>query len=375
MPNIVRYFTIILITAFFVSTALRAEEVESAFFQAYDKFYEVASEFKNTLVQLIPPEGFQYSEEDLQEYQQLLSALFEEKPEYQSTDLDELKFYKEAKELAQMTGLPHRELAIYQRGNGTHGLRNLLYSVKNLQNIQWVSWYMVLIDGTNLTVEEFLDDASEDPQLITLRTEYGEQSAHFNQTYDILLANNALALQTTSDIPTKNHLVVKAYIYRYIAGKAGKVWYDGFSESRAGYPLTNAIPERFPEAVALAKKLEVNFYDLAFIQQKNGTMGLRSVIGTMSWLDTQGIIAEIFTPADWQRVMNWAELSFPELFPIASRRSMEIPPAFQVRYYSASNVYLGYNTEDGFFYGYSSTLWGASVQKFGALNDYLPLVE
>jgi len=367
MNKITKYF-IIFTSILFIGNAQAVEEreLEAMFFQTYDALYEVADRFKNTIVQLAPSEAFQYSEADLQVYRELLST--------EDVNDDELGVFDESRDMAQVTGLPYRELAVYQKGNGTYGLNKLLHSVNNLQHIQWVSWYMVLIDAPGFADDTFLfiDDGLTQPQLAVLRTEYNEKVINFNQAYDALLRYHSTALQTTQDIGTKNQLAVNAYIYHYIAKKAGEV--TGLSKNRSGYPFTNAIPAYYPEAAMLAERLNVDFYDLAFIQRQTGTMGLRSLLSNMDWLDVESLITEVFEPSlpDWQRVMNWAESVFPEFFPSISRQSLEIPPAFQVRYYSGSNTYLGYNMQDGFFYGYSPAFWGMSVQKFGALNEYLP---
>lgn len=370
MNKITGYF-IVLISMLFASNSPATEEseLEETFFQAYDQLYEVADRFKNAITQLTPPETFQYTEEDLQAYRQLLSA--------EDGGNEVLGVFEEARDMALVTGLPYRELAVYQKGNGTYGLNQLLHSVNHLQHIQWVSWYMTLIGAPGFADDTllFMDDGSTQPQLAALRTEYNEQITNFNQAYEALLTYNITTLRTTQDVSAKNQLAVNAYIYQNIAEKAGKVTW--FSKNRSGYPLTNATPKYYSEAATLAEKLSIDFYDLAFIQLKTGTMGLRSLLRKMDWIDADSLIAEVFDPPlpDWQRVMNWAESLFPEFFPAMSRQSLEIPPTFQVRYYSDSNTYLGYNTKDGFFYGYSPTFWGMSVQKFDTLKEYLPSAE
>jgi len=74
---------------------------------------------------------------------------------------------------------------------------------------------------------------------------------------------------------------------------------------------------------------------------------------------------------DWQRVMNWAESSFVDLFPTAGKQFIESPP-YLARYYPGTDTYLGYNPQDNRFYGYSPKLWGTEIMSFGLLSEYLP---
>jgi hypothetical protein len=78
--------------------------------------------------------------------------------------------------------------------------------------------------------------------------------------------------------------------------------------------------------------------------------------------------------ADWQRVMNWAESTFPELFPAQGKQEMNIAP-YQVRYYPGSDTYLGFNPADTRFYGYNPALFGADILSFGLLSEYLPAAQ
>jgi len=75
---------------------------------------------------------------------------------------------------------------------------------------------------------------------------------------------------------------------------------------------------------------------------------------------------------DWQRVMNWAEVLFPEIFPAQDKQAMQIDSYF-VRYYPNNGTYAGYNPNDTRFYGYNPTLWGEMIIPFGTLTEYLPL--
>jgi hypothetical protein len=77
---------------------------------------------------------------------------------------------------------------------------------------------------------------------------------------------------------------------------------------------------------------------------------------------------------DWQRVMNWAEVIYPELFPLQDKQAMQIEP-YEVRYYPGSDTYVGYNPNDNYFYGYNPAQWGDEIIKFGSLAEYMPLAE
>lgn len=80
------------------------------------------------------------------------------------------------------------------------------------------------------------------------------------------------------------------------------------------------------------------------------------------------------TLSDYQRVMNWAEASFPQVFSPPGKPEREVPP-YQVRYYPNNNTYLAYNLTDNRFYGFSLTFWGFDIVPFGLLNEYLPSAE
>ena len=77
---------------------------------------------------------------------------------------------------------------------------------------------------------------------------------------------------------------------------------------------------------------------------------------------------------DWQRVMNWAEELYPELFPPQDKQTMKIAP-YEARYYPDSGTYAGYNPQTSHFYGYNPALWDDEIIEFGTLADYLPLAE
>ncbi len=80
------------------------------------------------------------------------------------------------------------------------------------------------------------------------------------------------------------------------------------------------------------------------------------------------------TTPDWQRVMNWAETMFPQLFSTANKQELTLSP-YLVRYYPQTQVYLGYNPQDNRFYGYSKSIWGDQIQSFGLLSNYLSLAQ
>ena len=300
LPHILLSFTLVL-------PAIAAGDpatLEQGFFESYDELYQAAEVFESELNAIQPTEGFTYSEADLKEYHSMLEALYEKKPEYKSLTLrevdndptmkkvakavgvsrKELGVYEAAETLAAMTGLPHRELAVYQKGKGVFGLRKLLYSVENLQHFQWVAWYLTLRDigDSKATAALFLNDGADQPGAATLRESYVQKQEKFKQAYQVLLDADHAAQQESIESTTRNQLAVKAYLYQYISKKAGHVGW--LSENRAGYPFSDATPAKYPKAASLADKLGVEFTDLAYVKKKEGNYGLEKLLKTMTWL-------------------------------------------------------------------------------------------
>lgn len=313
-------FSVVLFLLFWFTLPAQAGPVDIAklekdYFQAYDGLYKVAEKFKNALAAISPPKGFTYSNEALVEYNSLLNAMYEKKPEYRNltakeagTDgfkkklakalgVSEKKWglYEKARDLAKMSGLPHRELAVYQKAKGMYGLKKLVYSVKNPQNKQWISWYLMLSGNGNADVQKllFLDNGSSRPKLAALRLEYGKQAKIFNQSRGALYKAMGAVLKAAPDVKTKNRVRIKVQIYMYIARQAGKVGW--LNENLAGYPLKDATPKRYPKAAKLAEKLGVKFSDVAFLKRKEGNYGLKALLKKMKWLkDVDKLIAEVF---------------------------------------------------------------------------------
>lgn len=86
------------------------------------------------------------------------------------------------------------------------------------------------------------------------------------------------------------------------------------------------------------------------------------------------VLIEIGNACDYQRVMNWAESIWLDLFAQQNKQELSIEP-FQVRFYPATNIYLGYNIQDNRFYGYNLALWGPNIVPFGLLSEYLPMAQ
>ncbi|MCP4220651.1 MAG: hypothetical protein GY765_38845 [bacterium] len=319
MKTLLKGVCICVIICAFVFSAHAGEadikKQERDFLQAYDQLYAVALKFQVSITNLEPPKGIVYTAADLKEYNSLLNALFEKKPKYKilaAEDVDndaaskevakllgksktELGVYKKAEHLAKITGLPHRELAVYQKGKGVYGLKKLLYSVKNLKNLQWVYWYLVLDDNGDSTSEKslFMPDVKEPADLVALRLEYGDRAKAFNNARNALNKQLTLTLKNTQNITAKNKFGVKLFLYKYIGKKAGRVGW--LSENRAGYPLQNIKTKHYPKAVSLAKKLGVEFSDLAYLKRKIGNYGLKKMLKEMIWLeDVPGLIREVF---------------------------------------------------------------------------------
>ncbi len=75
-----------------------------------------------------------------------------------------------------------------------------------------------------------------------------------------------------------------------------------------------------------------------------------------------------------QRVMDWGESLLPDIFPASTQQSLSFAP-YEARFYPDINSYLGYNTEDGYFYAYNLALWGTDILKLGSLEEYLTMAE
>lgn len=289
--------------------------LETNYFNEYHILYKKTEKFVAALTALTPPNGFSYAKENLTEYNALLDAMYKKKPEYRELTAKEAAndafkkkmakalgvsekkwgLYEKARDLAKISGLPHRELAVYQKANGMYGLKKLVYSVTNLQNKQWISWYLMLNGNGNAEVQKllFLDKGESHPQLAAMRLEFGTQAKIFNQSRGALYRGISTALKSAADVKTKNKLWVKLQIYQYIARQAGKVGW--LNENLAGYPLKDAVVRRYPKAAKLAEKLEVDFSDMAFLKRKTGNYGLKKMLRKMTWVkDIEKLIADTF---------------------------------------------------------------------------------
>ena len=77
---------------------------------------------------------------------------------------------------------------------------------------------------------------------------------------------------------------------------------------------------------------------------------------------------------DYERAFAWAEHAFPELFSYSTEKFEAL--SFYVRFYSVSNLYLGYNRDDGHVYLFMPPhRWPDDLTDVGPLADYLPLVQ
>jgi len=289
------------------------ESLESSYFNAYDKLHEQAIRFQAEVVKVRPPVGHAFSEKDLAGYHAQLEALYAKKPEYREMALGDAKTSAMAKRIAslvganeseigqfeasyhisRMTGLSHREMAVIQKAGGLSDLRKLIWSVENLPNRQWVSWYLMLIGHGDDKARKslFLDDGSEYPEAAARRMEYGARVKVFDIAREKLKQAETTALEAANDPMLKNRLAVKLFIHRNISGKAGRVGWG--HDNRGGYPLEKADENRYPEAKLLSDKLGVPFGDMAFIKKAEGNSGLRKVVKDMAWIpDREAILVE-----------------------------------------------------------------------------------
>ena len=210
-------------------------------------------------------------------------------------DESEIGRFEAAHDISLMAGLSHRELAVVQKAGGLSSLRTLIWSVENLPNLQWISWYLMLIGHGDSRVEKslFLDDGADQPVIAAQRMEYGARAKVFNQARDRLKQAETITLEASSDSAEKSRLAVKLFIHNNISKKAGRVGWG--HDNRGGYPLTSPDEKRYAKAAILADKLGVPFADLAFIKKAEGNYGLRKVVEGMEWVpNRKRILAEVF---------------------------------------------------------------------------------
>lgn len=314
MRRILVIFSLPLLLWIAPSLAKEPTVAEQDFFVAYDKLYQAAAEFETTLKTITPPKGFVYTKENLADYRRLLDDLFTSKPEYRTLTerdvaedpkakefakalgktIEELGLHKESAVLAAMTGLPHRELAVYQKAKGASGLKKLLQSVQNLQNPQWVAWYLTLTNHGDPVTEKslFLGGASH-PQAAAHRENYGKASKEFAIVRESLLRVDEAAFKAAKGEKEKSRVAITMYIHNYIAARSGKVGW--LSEQRASYPVTNADPGRQPQVAKLAEAFGIPFSDLAYIKKREGDLGVQRVLRALTWVnDRDSIINAAF---------------------------------------------------------------------------------
>lgn len=307
------------IATLLLSCIVHAEEnlslQEERYFDAYDKLHQQAVRFHAAVKRVRPAKGQVYSEQDLSTYHAWLEKLYIKKPEYRGmttreaksdkmmsqiaelvgADESEVGLYEAAHDISLMTGLPHRELAVAQKDGGLSSLRRLIWSVKNLTNRQWVSWYLMLINHGDDTAQKqlFIDDGADYPDIAALRAEYGALAKVFNQARKRLKQAETTALEASEDPTQKSRLAVKLFIHRYTSKKAGRV--GRHYGNRGGYPLVTTDKRRYDKSAALADKLGVLFTDFAYIKKAEGNYGLRKVVRGMTWItDREAILAEVF---------------------------------------------------------------------------------
>ncbi|MCP4699153.1 MAG: hypothetical protein GY862_20215, partial [Gammaproteobacteria bacterium] len=78
---------------------------------------------------------------------------------------------------------------------------------------------------------------------------------------------------------------------------------------------------------------------------------------------------------DYIRVLNWAEITYPELLNTINKQEIDYYPPYKARYYPLTEIYIAYNLDDQMFYGYSLDLWGDQIKLLASLADLLLLVQ
>ncbi|MBF0203806.1 MAG: C10 family peptidase [Desulfamplus sp.] len=109
----------------------------------------------------------------------------------------------------------------------------------------------------------------------------------------------------------------------------------------------------------------------------------RSVIVSACDFTNIDFILEYSELEDWERVMNWAELKYPDIFPIEKREEIEVP-SYKIRYYynNGRGIYLGYymindhlHYFDGNFYDIGSIANLINQAKFEAKLDVIEIYK
>jgi hypothetical protein len=277
---------------------------------AYQGQFKAGELFKARLQTLKPPPWSAFTEDDLIQYKQMLEELYQKEPQYREMTIEQamrdesaaalakvaglslkkLARYEGAKDLSQMTGLPLRELVIFRKARGKPGLFQLVNSVKNLPNLEWAAWYFFM---QQLKVDHgllFQNTGESGPGLAGLRNDFAQAINAFNQAAASLGAAFEQVMLLETEPVKLNRLAAKAHICDAMFRVVGRI--DIFGQRAGEYPLENPAPETFPQAHALAKRLEVPFGDLAYIQRRSGLNGLQRYIERLKWIkDKRGLYA------------------------------------------------------------------------------------
>jgi hypothetical protein len=277
------------------------EELQSEYLKAYQNQFIKGTEFKKALRPVKPPPDFSYSKKDLAGFNRMLEKVYKQNPAMRSITADqimensvdhglarlagispgELGRYQAARDLAHMTGLPLRELAVYHRAHGRHGMQKLIFSVKNLANRMWVSWYLFMQQSRIPESYLFNDHGDEHPGLLKLRQEFVDAINAFNRTSLPLGLCIQKIMQQEKKRAKLNRLAAKAHAFDSMYKVVGRI--DVFGKRAGEFPL-EAKPRTFPQAAILAKRLAVPFQELAYIQRRSGINGLRLYLTRLVWI-------------------------------------------------------------------------------------------
>ena len=293
----------------------RLDELQKQYLLAYQIQFQTGKRFKTALRTLTPPPWHAYTPDDLAVFHQKMQSLYQEHPQYRDLPLakivrdrstselakfagitmKELGRFEGAQDLAAMAGLPLRELAVCRRLKGNSGLQDLVFSVKNLANRQWVAWRFFVMQNQVAQKELFTSDVRGFPQLAQLRQAFIDAIASFNRAADRLGRALHRLMGLEPDPAGLNRIAAKAHAFEQMFKVVGRI--DIFGSRAGKFPLNEARPEQYPQAAALARRLGVPFGDLAYIQRRSGISGLRQYMKRLVWIrDKKGLEALVRLP-------------------------------------------------------------------------------
>ena len=266
--------------------------LQDEYLDAYHVLYSAGLALKTEIVGLVPPETHEFSTEDLEVFSEMLESLYTRRPSYRQ----EYPEREAARHIAAITGLPLTELGRYQDAAGTYGLRQLTLSVQNLPHKEWVVLYFRLI-GVPSAEDDYCRQPPAAFPSVALEGKwlaFYEAGRRFVAIRDELLARTEQLLRTETDSTMKCQVATKRLIYRTIAQAAGQI--NVFGELAGAYPLSDVPENRYEQAWFISDRLNLDYLDLAYVQQRKGITGLRDLLAEFQWVEG---VDDIINDVEW----------------------------------------------------------------------------